>query len=98
MPWGVSLVTDGVRPRRVRMAVSQKLERLVDRSIGRRTEALREEVERLAAMVSQLGETVSELRSMTSESHHAISEEVVRLGARITEVRRIAAASLDDIP
>jgi len=35
---------------------------------------------------------------MTSESRDAVSEELVRLDARITEVRRIAAASLDDIP
>ncbi len=91
------------------MAVSRKFERLIDRSVGpptealreevgSRTEALREEVERLAATVSQLGETLSELRSITSESHDAVSAEMARLDARIAEVRRIAAASLDDIP
>ncbi len=80
------------------MAVSRKLERLIDRSVGRRTEPLREEMERLAATLSQLGESLSELRSMTSESRDAVSEQLVRLDGRITEVRRIAAASLDDIP
>jgi glycosyltransferase involved in cell wall biosynthesis len=48
--------------------------------------------------VSQLGETLSELRSVVSESSDAVSAEMARIDTRIAEVRRIAAASLDDIP
>lgn len=109
MPWGPSLAADGRRPRRVRMAVSRKLERLVDRAVRPRTEALHQEtvalgevlggdVERLALGVAQLGEALSELRSRTQESNDALSRELVQLDTRITELRRIAAASLDDIP
>jgi len=79
-------------------AIREELERLVDGSLSPRIEALREEVERLAATVSQLGEALSELRSMTADSHDAVRGEVVRLDARITEVQRIASASLDDLP
>jgi hypothetical protein len=91
------------------MAVSQKLERLVDRSVGRRIEALQEEVERLTEALpeqvgllgerlSQIEETLSDLRSFTAESHDSLSGEMARLDAQITEVRRIASASLDDLP
>jgi Glycosyl transferase family 2 len=52
----------------------------------------------LRSMTAQFGETLSDLRSMTAESHDAVSAGVVRLDAQITEVRRIASASLDDIP
>jgi hypothetical protein len=73
------------------MAVSQKVERLVSRATGPRTEALHLELERLSA-------AVTELQAAWTESQGGVQTELSRLEARMAEVRRIAAASLDDIP
>lgn len=89
------------------------MERLVDRAVAPRTdalrdaqrdetetlrEALREESQRLAGIATQLGEMLSELQSSNQESDRALSAELAELDARTTELRRIAGASLDDIP
>jgi hypothetical protein len=79
------------RPRRVREALSRKLERMVDRSVAPRTDSLANEITRLNERVSQLhGQAAQSIEGM---SH--IEEQTNSLLEGVSEMRQWTAGSLD---
>ena len=78
---------NGPSRRRVRAALSRKLERMVDRAVAPR-------MENLVGELARLDERVGDLRAITAGA----VDEIAQVNERIADLRGVASSALDGIP